>query len=79
VLVSPIFDTPGKVPRGVEALRTARAMRPDVSLFALGGINAANAMTCYRAGATGVAVMRALLDAADPAAVARALLVRSAG
>ena len=78
VLVSPIFATPDKAPpRGVRALRAARALAPRATLVALGGVDASNATECYEAGATGVAVVRALLDAPDPAGVASALLVRS--
>jgi thiamine-phosphate pyrophosphorylase len=42
-------------------------------LYALGGITADRAGGCAKAGADGVAVIRALLDAADPARAARAL------
>jgi thiamine-phosphate pyrophosphorylase len=75
VLVSPIFDSPGKGdPRGVAALSSARAIAGEgVAIFALGGVDVTNARACFEAGADGVAVIRALLGAADPAAVARAL------
>jgi thiamine-phosphate pyrophosphorylase len=84
VLVSPIFATPGKgTPRGVEALRRAAAMAAVSSskgapralgIYALGGVDAFNAVRCFEAGASGVAVIRALLAAADSAAVARAIV-----
>jgi thiamine-phosphate pyrophosphorylase len=75
VLVSPIFETPGKgPPRGPDALARARAIAGDaLGVYALGGVDAARAASCAAAGADGVAVIRALLDAADPAEVARAL------
>ncbi len=73
LLVSPIFETPGKVARGLSALRSARLMAPELELSALGGIDGRNARACYLAGADGVAVMRALLDADDPVAVAKCL------
>jgi thiamine-phosphate pyrophosphorylase len=84
VLVSPIYDTPGKgAPRGTGALVAARALAcgcvrdaraPAVVLvYALGGVDASRAAACAAAGADGVAVIRALLDASDPAAVARLL------
>jgi thiamine-phosphate pyrophosphorylase len=74
VLVSPIFESPGKGPaRGVEALVAARAYAAELVLVALGGVDASRAATCAAAGADGVAVIRALLDARDPAATARAL------
>jgi thiamine monophosphate synthase len=75
--VSPIWDTPGAgtvkpAPRGVEALVRARHALdalPSVPpmLYALGGVDGSRAASCARAGADGVAVIRALLDAADPA------------
>lgn len=77
VLVSPVFASPGKgAPRGEGALCAARAILGEGAscrLIALGGVTAASAASCASAGADGVAVIRALLDAADPSAVARAL------
>lgn len=76
-LVSPIFASPGKgTPRGTEALARARRLAPNLSLYALGGIDVANAEACHSAGATGIAVIRSLLGASDPAAIARALATR---
>lgn len=81
VLVSPVFSTgapsslgPAKVGRGVGALRSARSITAGrAAVYALGGVTADNAHTCFQAGADGVAVIRALLGSADPARVARAL------
>ncbi|MBX3207084.1 MAG: thiamine phosphate synthase [Labilithrix sp.] len=74
VLVSPIFASPGKgPPRGVAALTAARARAPDLVVIALGGVDASSAAACAAAGADGVAIVRALLDAGDPTAMARAL------
>ncbi len=66
-LVSPIFASPGKAPaRGVVALRSARALAPPrFALYALGGVTPENAAACIRAGAHGVAVIRALLVPPD--------------
>ncbi|WP_394820931.1 thiamine phosphate synthase [Pendulispora albinea] len=80
LLVSPIFDSPGKGPaRGTGALaearevlrasRIARATR----IYALGGVDASHVSACHRAGADGVAIIRALFDAPDPIATAMAL------
>lgn len=74
VLVSPIFDTPGKGPaRGVGAVSAARALAGALGVYALGGVEPSRAAACAGAGADGVAVIRALLDAPDPAGAARAL------
>jgi thiamine-phosphate pyrophosphorylase len=65
--VSPIFETPGKGPtRGLDAIVRARAAAPSLLLYALGGVDASNAASCVRAGADGVAVIRAVLDAPSP-------------
>ncbi|HSQ64524.1 MAG TPA: thiamine phosphate synthase [Polyangiaceae bacterium] len=77
VLVSPIFEVPGKgLARGLGAIRTACALAPELQVLALGGVNMGNAAQCVEAGASGVAVIRALLDAADPAGAARTLAAR---
>jgi thiamine-phosphate pyrophosphorylase len=87
VLVSPVFSTraPTSVPRsgasgqpkegrGIGALRSARSVGSErVALYALGGVTAENAGVCMAAGADGIAVMRALLAAAEPGRAARAL------
>jgi thiamine-phosphate pyrophosphorylase len=73
-LVSPIFASPGKgPPRGTDAIARARQIAPDLPLYALGGVDAINAVQCRGAGATGVAAIRSLFEATDPAAAARAL------
>ncbi len=74
VLVSPIFQSPQKqAPRGLSAISSARAIAGTMGVIALGGIDQ-NAHVCFAAGADGVACIRALLDAADPASVARRIL-----
>lgn len=72
VLVSPIFDTPGKgAAKSVKWVQDARVSAPrSVDIIALGGVTEDNAACCLRAGANGVAVIRALLDAAHPGRVA---------
>jgi thiamine-phosphate pyrophosphorylase len=74
-LVSSIFASPGKAAgRGVEALRSARAVGgSDLAIYALGGVDRTNAHECILAGADGVAAIRALLLASDPGAEARAI------
>jgi thiamine monophosphate synthase len=62
VLVSPIFAVPGKgAPRGLDALREARALRgnrPTPRIFALGGITEMTRASCIEAGADGTAAIR---------------------
>jgi len=79
LLVSPIFDSPGKgPPRGLEALVRARAHLGHTGctarLYALGGVEVAHAAACRAAGADGVAIIRAMLDATDPIEAVRALI-----
>ena len=69
------FTTPTKedaVAGGLELLRVAAA-RLAVPWFAIGGIGLSNADEVAAAGAPGVAVVRAIKDADDPEAAARAL------
>ena len=81
VLVSPLFATPGEgkaPPRGLGAIRAARSLAPDATIAALGGVDETNALACREAGADAVAVVRALLEARDPARVANCLAHRQA-
>lgn len=79
--VGAIFDASATKPdarhnRGPELLRELRDM-PGVGhlpLVAIGGITADNAARCYAAGASGVAAVRAILGASDPAAAVTTLL-----
>ena len=69
------FATPTKedaVPGGLELLHTAAA-RLTTPWFAIGGIELSNVGEVTAAGAPGVAVVRAIRDAADPEAAAREL------
>lgn len=76
--LSPIFPTPSKPgygpALGVEALRTAAAF--GMPVIALGGITVDRVSQCREAGAAGVAVMGALMRAADPEDELRAYLAR---
>ncbi len=80
ILVSPVFPTQSpsdvtpKAPRGLEAVRSARAaVGTGVRLYALGGVGAHNVRPCLDAGADGVAALSALLASDEPACVARAM------
>jgi len=73
--VGPIWETPTKQGRpgvGLELVSHAAevASRP---FFAIGGIDPSNAEQVVRAGARRMCVVRAIRDAADPAAVAESL------
>ena len=63
----PVWETPSKPdadpPIGLEGLRELCAA-VSTPVVAIGGIDAANAADCIRAGAAGVAVIRAARDAA---------------
>ncbi len=80
VTLSPVFLTeskPGYGPAlGVAAIRSAAAAR--ISIFALGGVTAANAGQCLAAGAGGLAVMGEIMRADDPAHAAATLLAACA-
>lgn len=89
VFFSPIFETPAKSlageassadpparePVGLERLAALARMAPG-KVIALGGIDAGNAAEAIRAGAAGVALLRAILPAPDPGAATRATLER---
>jgi thiamine-phosphate pyrophosphorylase len=62
VVFGPVFETPGKGPTvGLSALKAAAhvARQP---VFALGGVNQQNAVTCVEAGAAGIAAIRMFQD-----------------
>ncbi|MFA4985067.1 MAG: thiamine phosphate synthase [Candidatus Brocadiia bacterium] len=74
--ISPVFSTPTKTDTppavGLDGLRRIRdAVR--LPLVAIGGINASNAGEVILAGANGLAVVSAIMAAADPCAAARLL------
>jgi thiamine-phosphate pyrophosphorylase len=68
----PVRDTPSKraygAPVGLDALRTAAAC--GVPLLAIGGLTAADVPAINDAGARGLACIRAVMSAPDPAAAA---------
>jgi len=73
--VGPVHATPTKPGRPAVGLGLVEyaALRARVPFFAIGGIDASNVASVRAAGAQRIAVVRAISDAADPAAVARAL------
>lgn len=74
--LGPIHETPSKAaygaPLGVEAIADVRAATA-LPLIAIGGFDGARAARALRAGADGVAVVRAVLAARDPADAAARL------
>ena len=73
--VGPVHATPTKLGRpavGVDLVRYAAA-NARVPFFAIGGLDATTLPEALRAGATRAAVVRAISEAADPEAAARAL------
>ncbi len=74
--VGPVFATGSKAdagkPLGLQGLAQVAATSP-LPVVAIGGIDAARAAACIRAGACGVAVLAAVAGAASVAPAARAL------
>jgi thiamine-phosphate pyrophosphorylase len=72
--LSPVYGVPEKgKPLGPERLR-ALVRGTSLPVVALGGVDPGNVSEALGAGARGVAVIRAIRDAADPAAAVRGLL-----
>jgi len=74
--VGPVHATPTKPGRpavGLELIRHAASAPRAVPWFAIGGIEPANVGAVVDAGATRIVVVRALTEAGDPEATARAL------
>lgn len=73
--VGPIYATPtkeGRPPVGLELVRYA-AENASAPWFAIGGVDATNVSDVVAAGATRIAVVRAIGEAADPEHAAREL------
>jgi thiamine-phosphate pyrophosphorylase len=79
VVFGPVFETPSKrgvlEPRGMHSLSAAIVF--GIPVVALGGITPADVHACMRAGAAGVACIRAVLAAANPGAETVAFLAHS--
>jgi thiamine-phosphate pyrophosphorylase len=75
ISVGPIWETPTKVGRpavGLELVGYA-AEHARVPFYAIGGVDGSNAREVVEAGASRLAALRAIRDAADPAAAAAEL------
>jgi thiamine-phosphate diphosphorylase len=73
VTLSPVFVSASKPGYGPALAPAALAALP-LPTWALGGVDASNASECLASGATGVAVMGAIMRAGDPAAVTTDIL-----
>ena len=76
VVAGTVFSSPSHsnvVPGGVELIANLHK-RLTIPVVAIGGINAENVDECWRAGASGVAVISALLRAANPRLEAERIL-----
>jgi thiamine-phosphate pyrophosphorylase len=76
-----LFSSPTKPDLGSQGLARLRALAPTcpVPIYGIGGVTAASAAAVIEAGAAGVAVSSAVLDADDPARAARELVEVVAG
>lgn len=69
----PVWETPTKPGRkavGLRYVREVAALKPDIPWYAIGGIDTENVREVIEGGARRIAVVRAILDARDPAAAA---------
>ena len=76
ISVGPVWETPTKEGRratGLELIEHA-AREATLPWFAIGGIDPSNVAQVVAAGARRICVVRAIRDAFDPAAAARALM-----
>ena len=74
LVAGPVYETrthPGRVPAGLSLVEAVSAVGPPV--LAIGGVTAGRVEGVVRAGASGVAVISAVLAAGDPRAAAGAL------
>lgn len=75
VVLGPIYDTPSKRTYGPPlGPNTLHALSLPVPLIAIGGITTARTPEVIAAGADGIAVIREILEATDPATAAAALV-----
>jgi thiamine-phosphate pyrophosphorylase len=70
----PTPTKPGRPAPGLDLVRATAADAPDRPWFAIGGIDQARLAEVVAAGATRAVVVRAVTDAEDPEAAARALI-----
>ena len=74
--VGPVYETPTKPGRpaaGLELVAQVASLPTELPWFAIGGIDLSTVGEVLAAGATRIVVVRAITEAADPAAAAAAL------
>ncbi len=75
--IGPVFGTPSKTdaapPIGVEGVAACRSIT-RLPIVAIGGLDAVSSRAVAAAGAEGVAVIRAVMEAADPGSATHVLL-----
>jgi thiamine-phosphate pyrophosphorylase len=80
VVFGPVFDTPSKraygAAKGIKGLASACCC--SIPVIALGGIDNSNAESCIRVGAYGIAAIRAVVAADNPAVALSRLLAACA-
>jgi thiamine-phosphate pyrophosphorylase len=79
--VGPVWETPTKPGRsaaGLSYVREISLLAPDIPWYAIGGINLENVGEVIADGATRIALVRAVLDATDPAVAANAFVTKLA-
>lgn len=79
LLFGPVYFTPSKAaygaPQGLERLKEV-VENISIPVYAIGGVSADNVESIRDTGARGVALISAIIAAADPAAAAKAILQR---
>lgn len=78
VILGNVFPTPGKPGGpglGLAEFRRLTSVVASPPVYAIGGLSASDAAAAMGAGAHGIAVCRAILEAPDPGAAVRALLL----
>ncbi|MBR4597244.1 MAG: thiamine phosphate synthase [Opitutales bacterium] len=74
--VGPIYATatkPGRIPVGLELVKFAAQMKPELAWFAIGGVNLKTAADVANAGAQRIVAVSDVLKPADTAAAVKAL------
>lgn len=76
IVFGPVYETPSKLaygpPQGLQRFTTVKR-QITIPVLAIGGIDLSNLSQVLQAGAHGIAVIRAVLAASDPAEAARQL------